>query len=460
MKRPVRRCGRALVALTATVTGVAAPVALGTLPQLGTVRAGAASATAPVPASTKVSLTFESYILSEGAGPSAALGQLISQFEARHPNIHVTAQPPSGGVTSAVASVQKEAAVGQTPDVAQETFDGLNFLVHGLDAVNLTKAVGRAGIDATLGGADPMIPAVRTLGNLDGSTYGIPWTLSTPMVFYNADLFDRAGLDPSTPPTTWAQVLTDAEKIKSATGADGLSNGCAGTQASGYDWCLQAILDSNGGGTANASGTKVTFDSSANVAALEEMQALSRAGVMPNLTETQSITEFAQGKLAMILNSSALMAVLLNSAADHFTVDAAKLPAFGAKASVPTNSGSALFIFSKDRTKQRAAWELVQYLTSPAAETVITKQIGYPPLRPALLTDAAYLGSWAHSATLLAPNMAQLQHIKPWLSYSGASYLQVETLLMNAVSNIIWQGANPKSALSQAQSQAKGLLGS
>jgi multiple sugar transport system substrate-binding protein len=47
---------------------------------------------------------------------------------------------------------------------------------------------------------------VTRLGVVNGDIYGIPWTLSTPVLFYNTDLFKAAGLNPQSPPTTWSQV--------------------------------------------------------------------------------------------------------------------------------------------------------------------------------------------------------------------------------------------------------------
>ena len=47
-----------------------------------------------------------------------------------------------------------------------------------------------------------MAPKALKLGVLDGKTYALPYTISTPILFYNADLFKAAGLDPQRPPQT------------------------------------------------------------------------------------------------------------------------------------------------------------------------------------------------------------------------------------------------------------------
>jgi ABC-type glycerol-3-phosphate transport system substrate-binding protein len=48
-----------------------------------------------------------------------------------------------------------------------------------------------------------------------GKLYGSGVADETRMLYYNKDLFKKAGLDPNTPPTTWAEVEKDAQALKS-----------------------------------------------------------------------------------------------------------------------------------------------------------------------------------------------------------------------------------------------------
>ncbi len=446
-------------------TGVAMALALagcGASTTAASPPSGSSSFT-PLPGNQQVAISLESYILAEGAAPTSALRGMIGDFERIHPNIHVTARAPSGGISNAssiVGSLQRDEAAGNAPDVEQGTFDGLSYLATGLGAVDLTKRIGPAAIAANYGGDHPYATAVTRLGMVGGETYGVPWTLSTPILFYNADLFSGAGLDPKHPPTTWQEVQQDAVAIKKATGMGGIANGCVGSASLGSDWCLQAIVDSAGGHVlSSTSGGKVTLDSAGNVKALSVLQGVADAGAMPNLSSSQATEEFGTGQVAMLLQSSAIQGQLLKTSAGHFTVDAAEMPGFGTTAPVPTSSGSGLFILSKDPVRQRAAWELIQYLTGDRAETTITENIGYPPLRPTLVDDARYLQSWSGTQPLLTPNLAQLSHISPWRAYPGPNFSQIETLFLNDASKVVFENANPAQTMGQAQSQASGLVG-
>ncbi len=48
----------------------------------------------------------------------------------------------------------------------------------------------------------------------DGNILSFPFNSSTPIMYYNKDVFKKAGLDPETPPKTWAEFETAITKIK------------------------------------------------------------------------------------------------------------------------------------------------------------------------------------------------------------------------------------------------------
>ena len=54
----------------------------------------------------------------------------------------------------------------------------------------------------------------------DGTMLSFPYNSSSPILFYNKDLFEKAGLDVNNPPKTWPQVWEAARKIKTSGAAE------------------------------------------------------------------------------------------------------------------------------------------------------------------------------------------------------------------------------------------------
>ena len=71
------------------------------------------------------------------------------------------------------------------------------------------------------------------------------YTFSTPILFYNADLFRQAGLDPDKPPRTWDEVDAAGKAIKEKTGKNGFFPGAYGPTDGTFVY--QSLVMSNGG---------------------------------------------------------------------------------------------------------------------------------------------------------------------------------------------------------------------
>jgi len=125
---------------------------------------------------------------------------------------------------------------------------------------------------------------------------------------------------------------------------------------------------------------------------------------------------------------------------------------------VPTNSGSGLAMFAQDPLEQRAAFELAAYLTSDHGYTLITSQIGYLPLRVGVVEDADGLAPWLAAHPFLQDNLDQLDQLYPWLFPPGTEGPQITTLWMEAVSAVVFGGADAQATLSDAQARAEELM--
>ncbi|MER7409549.1 extracellular solute-binding protein [Streptomyces cacaoi] len=145
-----------------------------------------------------------------------------------------------------------------------------------------------------------IVDSFNKAGEVDGTQYGIPWTSSTRVLFYNKDVFEKAGI--KEPPKTWDEVAEAAEKIKKSQAAEvpyALPLGPEETQGETMIWEL-----GNGGGFTDAKGA-YTLDSKQNV---ETFTWLKDNLVKPGLTYANPATtdrktafaDFAAGKAGML----------------------------------------------------------------------------------------------------------------------------------------------------------------
>lgn len=403
----------------------------------------------------QVEIVFESYNLANVGTWADAINGLLDEFMAEHPNITVVGQPSSSAGTA--ASVQQQVLAGDPPDVAQLTFNELDFAATTLGAQNLTDLVGQDGLDEQFAGDYPYHERARVLADWNDATYGLPYVFSTPVLWVNETAFEAAGLDPETVDlSTWDAVAEAAAQITRSTGKPSMSISCIIT---GGSWCMQGLFRSNGAQVLSDDRTAIEFGSDAAVETVETFTAMYEDGLLTNEDATSQYESFAQGATAIHVNTSALQgAFMMGAEAAGWTLDAHTLPAFGDQAVVPTNSGSFLAMFASEPEKQAAAWELMQWMTSPRAYEVISTQIGYLPLRNTMTEEGGPLYGWVQQNPLVTPNLEQLDALEPWVSYPGDSYAQVDQVLATAIEESIFYGADPAAAMTEAADRAQGLI--
>jgi len=397
-----------------------------------------------------VTITFYNYNLASAGLGADATQKLIDEFMAANPNVTVEGI----GYSSADASrIQADIAAGLPVDLVQTVFSDLDFSVNNFNAQALEDIAPAEELAAHLEG---MHPNGTQLGVLNGKTYGLAYTFSTPVLFYNADLFREAGLDPDAPPSTWAELKTAALAIEEATDAEGFTGGITGPGA--VDWLFQGVVRSNNGEVISRDRTTLGFAEPNAVAAVAMLRDLYDAGVYENYDFNSAVEGMAAGRLAMYLQTSALQSALVSGAEGNFELRATTMPQFGDLPTRPNNSGSALTIHTTDPLKQRAAWELMKFLTSEYGYTIITSEIGYLPLRPAIVDDPNYLQGWIAEHPLVQPNLDQLDRLEPWDPMPGPNYRQIVKTMMDAVEMAIFGGADVEATLRDAQANAQALM--
>ncbi|CAN7373936.1 ABC transporter substrate-binding protein [Neorhizobium sp. LjRoot104] len=396
-----------------------------------------------------VTISFYNYNLASAGIGSEATKELIAGFEKKFPNVKVeTIAVPSNEI---INRVQADIVAGKQPDVAQLTFRDLIFIASDLGGNALEDMVSPAELKEHLAG---MIPKGLELGKVDGKTYGLAYTFSTPVLYYNGDLFKQAGLDPNNPPKTWADVNIAGKAIKEKTGKNGFFPGAYGP--SDGTFVYQAIVMSNGGKVRD--GNKLTYADSNAAEAVRMLRDMVDSGAHAKIDPASGSDTFAAGNLGMFVYTTATLGAYKKASAGKFDLRIAPMPSFGEKATAPTNSGSALFVFSKEPARQRAAYELLKYLTSKEAYTIITSKIGYLPLRLDIVDDPNYLGPWVKENPMFRANLEQLNRLTANVAFPGPNYRQVEKMMMDSVREAVFGKGDPIATLKAAQDQGQELM--
>ncbi|MFN6978547.1 MAG: ABC transporter substrate-binding protein [Gemmobacter sp.] len=436
MPRPMPLTRRALTALMLSAAMLPAPFA--------------AAQTAAPASDAPVTIRFYNYNLASAGIGKEATEEMLGAFAQSHP--HITIEPVPTPAAEVMARIQADVIAGNGPDLAQVIFADLGYVVENFGIAPLEDVVPADELAEHLGG---MFPNGVELGRLGGKTYGLAYVFSTPVLFYNADLFRAAGLDPDAPPRTWAEVAAAADAI-AATGNVGLATGIFGPSA--YDWLFQGFIRSNGGRVMSDDRKRMMFGEPEAVEAILTLRAMAQSGAMPNLPVAGAIEAMSSGKAGMYLQTSAVQGALMRGAKGNFDLRAAPMPTFADKPATPTNSGSALVIMARDPARQRAAWELMKHLTSDYGYTVITSKIGYVPLRPNAIESEEFLAPWLRENPIVAPNIAQLSVLTPWVPLPGPNYRQILATMMNAAEQAVFGEGDPATILAEAQARAQALM--
>lgn len=401
----------------------------------------------------KTTITFVSYNYGTPDLGGQGMAQLISEFERAHPGI--TVKPSGISAADIYPQVQAAAAAGHPPDVAQIGWSKESAALHNLPVVPVSSLAPAGQIAAV---ERKFVPHALAAGEANGKLMVMPFAMSTPTLFFNASLFQKAGLDPASPPTTWAQAEKDALAIKKATHAQGIA--IAADNAAGSDFLTQSLINSNGGRMISPSG-QAQLGTPAALGALRLLQHLAGSGASPDVSDNDAVALFKSGKLGMYVTSTALLSTFEAAAQGSFTLKTAAMPGFGAMPAKPTYSGSGLFVFSKDKAKQRADWEFLQFMTSEQGFTTLTEKIGYLPLRTDVVNDPKYLGSYFSSHPLLVPALKQLQNVTPYQQFSGPSSDQARLDIQNdCVTPVMLSHADPATVCPKVGKQVNTLLGS
>jgi sn-glycerol 3-phosphate transport system substrate-binding protein len=340
---------------------------------LATLVVGAAPAAAQAP----VELSFY-YPVAVGGPVTKIIDGLAADFEKENPGVRV--KPIYAGTyQETIVKVLTALKSGEPPQMSVLLSTDMFTLIDE-DAIVPFDDMAKSAEDRAW--LKSFFPAFMLNSQTGGKTWGIPFQRSTIVLYWNKEAFKEAGLDPSKPPTTWAEQIDYARKLTKRDAGGNVTQWGLEVPSSGFPyWLFQGFTTQNDVLLMNQAGNETYYDKPAVVEALQYWVDLSaKHKVMPTGIIEWGTTpkDFFERKTAMMWTTTGNLTNVKNNAKFEFGV--AMLPA-GKRRGSPTGGGN-FHIFKKSTPAQQAAsLRFIKWITSPARAAQWGIDTGYVAVR-------------------------------------------------------------------------------
>lgn len=357
-------------------------------------------------------------------------------------------------VTKAIAAIR----AGNPPHIVQVFEVGTQSMLDSGAIIPVTEMVKPGEIDF-----DDYIAPILNYYKVGGKLYSMPFNSSTAIIYYNKEVFQKAGLDPSKPPTTFKDVEEMGRKIVASGAAR------AAITFGWPSWMLEQshalanrlYADHDNGRIGRA--TKVLFNEAFGVDVLsrwkrwadEKLLAYGGREYAPNKA-------FLAGEVAMLMQSTSQVTTIEKAA--KFPVGTGFLPRIEGQPAGKSVIGGASFwvLKGKGRTPQEidAVVKFFKFVAEPQETAKWHEETGYFPATRtavALLTRQGWFAKHPNHETAFK----QIQEGPDTPATRGVllgNFVQIRNITDTAIEKALSGKLSPKAALDEAAAEANKLL--
>ena len=375
--------------------------------------------------------------------------ELAKRFQAEHPQIEIRYRAPAEHYEDATQQMLRAAVAGNMPDVAYHGLNRVRIFVERGVAMPLDSFINAESDWAAQGHQ----PESASLGEVGGKVYGLPFAISTAIVYYNPDLVARAGGDPEAFPKEWDAIVELSRKIQALGG--GVTGGWIDYGITG-NWMFQSLVFADGGRMMDSAEQRIAFDGAEGLRALKVLQGFAEAG-MPDLANAQALAAFAAGKLGILVTSTAYLGAVQNQVGEHFKVRTAAFPVPNQQGRLPAG-GNVVMVFAKDPQKQKAAWQYVKFVTGPVAQTLMVQHTGYMPSNRIAIEGPEHLADFYRRNPNHMTSIRQLPRMTGWYAFPGRNALKVTDVIKDHMQTVVTRQATAEQALAAMSKDVRALL--
>lgn len=361
--------------------------------------------------STDLSAELTWWDTSDPDNEAPAYDELIKKFNEEYPDVTVKHEIVPFDQTQNKFKTAAEADSG-APDILRAEvawtpeFASLGYLYA---------------LDGTAALENNFLETPLSSNEFDGKTYGVPQVTDTLGLMYNKSLFEKAGLDPEAPPTTWDEVRDAAKALKSKAGVDGIYLNSGG-------YFLLPFLYGEGADLVDTEAQTITVNSPEAVKGIETAQSLVEDGsaVKPTANDPYGtmMTLFKEQKVGMIINGPWEVAGISDDpkfgGIDNLGV--APVPAGSAGQGAPVGGHNYVVYSGMDDAKAEAAAAFIAFMSSAESEAFIADELGLLPGNADAydMVTNERVALWADAMEVAQP--------RPWIPEGGQFFAALDTM--------------------------------
>jgi multiple sugar transport system substrate-binding protein len=352
-------------------------------------------------------------------------------------------------VVPAASFVQKfgtAAASGSGPDIASIDLVYLPYFASKGVLDDLTPVLDE------LEWKDDLSEAHRKLAVYEDKTYALPFTAEASVTFYNKGLFEKAGLDPEKPPTTYDEMLDAARAIK------GLGKGYYGFVMAGQCGGCNIFefaphVWASGGEVLSEDGKTAQFDSPEVTEALQFYRTMWDEGLIAPSSKTDNGstqgTTFQGGKVGMVN----LGAFFVQTLAADKKIDFGVAPIVGKDGGSASFAGGDEIAVTAGAKNKAVAYDFVKWSTGEEAQTLLA-QNSIVPVRTDLVES------------IYGPDDERYKVLGESMSTGRTPYSVVENAIINdnngpwaiMINKAVFGGGDIQAAQAEAQKAAQSII--
>lgn len=354
--------------------------------------------------------------------------KIMPAFKAAHPNIDVKFRATYESYEDASNVILREAVADELPDVTMQGLNRQAILVDKGIAKSLEPFIAKEADFAK----DGYHKAMLDLGTFNKEVYGLPFSISLPVGYYNMEVMAKAGItEIDQLPKTWDEVIATCEALTEA----GVKNPMFwGWNITG-NWFLQALMWSQDKPT--VVGTDFQIDEPEGLTALNTMKSIFRGCDMQNIEWKAALASFSAGEIGMMYWSTSAVGAVERSMGD-FTLVTNEYPgiAAGGPLGLPAGGNSAMLTSTSDDPKVLdAAWKWLKFITSGDGAAEVARTTGYMP--PNQAANEIILKDFYNQNPAKATAVRQLPLLRDWQAYPGDNGLAATQVIYDAIEGIV-----------------------